>query len=188
MEALNANVLCVTMIFSLRQLFASMFVFGTSIGIAVSNGRLGVGLSVAYFGITVALLFLLRRTIKTWRTDNFPRRVYGTVLSTLCLGLWLYFLANIIYNPTIHRTRVTANLQFSLRHDDRFESIIVEYVELKPQFLRVTGTLENEDDLALLRKMVSDRNWDNMDAVYWSVGILSTNRYVDLWDTELIRL
>jgi hypothetical protein len=177
-----------TMTFSIRQLFALILVIGPAIGIALTNGRLGIYLCIAYVAITVGLLFLVNRTLKTWRTVNFLRRAYGIILSTLCSGLWLWFLANIADNPSIQRTRIAANLQTTLSLDERFESVSIEYVELKPKFLNVTGTLKSEDDLMLLRKMISDRNWKNMDGVYWRVRILSSNRDLDEWDSNLNRL
>jgi len=169
-----------TMTFSIRQLFALILVIGPAIGIALTNGRLGIYLCIAYVAITVGLLFLVNRTLKTWRTVNFLRRAYGII--------WLWLLASIADNPSIQRTRIAANLQTTLSLDERFESVSIEYVELKPKFLNVTGTLKSEDDLMLLRKMISDRNWKNMDGVYWRVRILSSNRDLDEWDSNLNRL
>lgn len=131
------------MTFSMRQRFALIFVIGPAFGFALSYGRLGIWLSVFYVAITVCLLFLVHRTLKTWRTENVPRRVYGITLSTLCFGLWLLLLANIGANPTIHRTRVAANLQSTLRLDDRFGSVHVEYIEAQTQILKGHRNTQN---------------------------------------------
>ena len=172
--------------FTLRQLFAAILVVGPASGIALSNGSLGVWLAMFYIGISVAVLFSVNRTVKTWNSEKLPRRVYGVFLSMLCSGLWLLLLANILGNPTIQRTRVASYLQSTLSSDERFESIRVEYVELKPKFLDVTGTLKNEDDFLTLREIISDRNWNDMDGVYWRLRIQSTNRNIDEWDWELL--
>lgn len=172
----------------MRQLFALIFVVGPAIGIAFSNGSIGVWLAPMYVGISAAVVFSIARTVKTWRSENWLRRVYGVFLSILSVGLLLLLVANIVSNPTIHRKRVAADLQSTLSLDERFETIRVEYVELKPKFLNVTGSLKSEDDFAALRKMISDRNWDDMDGVYWRLQIQSTNRNVDEWDEELTHL
>jgi hypothetical protein len=176
------------MTISLRQLFAATLVIGPAIGIGLSNGRLGVVLAVLYIGISIAVLFTVNRTVKTWSAEKVIRRVYGVLLSMFCIGLWLFLLANIVGNPTIHRTRVASYLQSTLSGDERFGAIRVEYVELKPKFLNVTGTLKGEDDFLALRQMISARKWNGMDGVYWRLRIQTTNRDIDEWDWELVRL
>ncbi|MEQ1830468.1 MAG: hypothetical protein ABL921_31210 [Pirellula sp.] len=77
------------MTFTLRQLLAAILVIGPASGIALSNGSLGVWLAVFYIGISVAVLFSVNRTVKTWHSENLLRRVYGVFLSMLCIWLWL---------------------------------------------------------------------------------------------------
>lgn len=174
--------------FTLRQLFAAILVIGPAGGIALSNGSLGIWLAMSYIGISVAVLFSVNRTVKTWNSEKILRRSYGVFLSVFCIGLWLFLIANILGNPSIHRTRVASYLQSTLSSDERFRSIRIEYVELKPKFLSVTGALKSENDFLVLQKIISARNWNGMDGVYWRIKIQSTNRKIDEWDWELVRL
>ena len=132
---------------------------------------------------TLLVCVWIIRAIRRWKTLTLRQRFYAGIEGLIFFSILVLFVVSVAGGRAFVRERNLRRLGDELSDDPRFAAISVEYLSLKNKFLRVTGDVSSENDLAALQETISSYDWDRMDGVDWNVTVRSSERAYKTWES-----
>lgn len=164
-----------------------MLLAGTCLGLSAAHGfPHGFLVLVGFAVLAAANLALVPCVLKRWRKNSWASRLPAALLGCLLLVLNLVALLNLSINPSLIRTRQIVSLQREIYGDKRFDQLSLAYIELKLEFLEVSGNLENESDFLVLKQKIASRNWYGIDGVKWILSFDDSSTMLDQFDSDVL--
>ena len=161
--------------FSIKHLFAGMILVSAFMMYTILDG---IGVAAIFAILAFFVFFTIYRLRKNWKNLRTAGRTYGIVITIGATFLMAGFIFLTSTDASVSRNRTSRLLQRSLASDPGFSDIQITYEERKIEYIYVTGTLENIEDLDPLKTRILNNNWRGMDAIRWDLSIRDTGEKI----------